>query len=141
VHFPAGTPPRTAMYWRGPVLSDFDGEAWSRDHSLARLAVPEVKPLGRTWTYEATLEPTARRDIVQLDVAVRPPPGTRFNGDRVAASPEPLDSLFSFTGWRCPRSATRARPSARANGRRRRPTRARSPSASSRGCARTSSTP
>ena len=30
-HFIGATPPREQMYWRGPVLVDFDGEAWTRD--------------------------------------------------------------------------------------------------------------
>jgi hypothetical protein len=29
--FIGGTPPRKQMYWRGPVLMHFDGEAWTRD--------------------------------------------------------------------------------------------------------------
>jgi hypothetical protein len=98
VHFPGGAPPRRFMYWRGPVLTDYDGEAWQRNVWLERLGVPEVVPAGRRWTYEATMEPTARHDIVQLDVALEAPPGTRFNADRVAVTGDSLDSLFSFTG-------------------------------------------
>ena len=34
VRFLGPAPPRAQMYWRGPVLTRFDGEAWTRGYDL-----------------------------------------------------------------------------------------------------------
>jgi transglutaminase-like putative cysteine protease len=101
--FPRGTPPRSQLYWRGPVLSNFDGEAWTRNRSLEYLAVPRVEPGGVPIAYELTMEPTERHDLVQLDIPLGAPPGARLNADLVAISDDPINNIVSFAGRAAPR--------------------------------------
>jgi transglutaminase-like putative cysteine protease len=101
-HFPAGPPEPDQMYWRGPVLSDYDGEAWSRNVTLERLPTPGIRPIGQTVAYEVTLEPTERRDLVLLDLPISAPVGSRLNADRVAVSGEPVDELRHYVGRSAP---------------------------------------
>jgi len=42
------------LYWRGPVLADFDGRAWR--HEVERPGPPPARALGRTLDYSVTLE-------------------------------------------------------------------------------------
>jgi transglutaminase-like putative cysteine protease len=59
VRFPAGTPPHEAFYFRGPVLSAFDGREWTR--TRLRFGLPDdppPEPRGRGWRYEMTIEPS-----------------------------------------------------------------------------------
>jgi transglutaminase-like putative cysteine protease len=79
VKFDGAAPPQQDLYFRGPVLSTFDGREWrplqprlgSRTSILARGAQLEVS--GEPVRYEVTLEPTNRPWIMVLDAAVRPP--------------------------------------------------------------------
>ncbi|MBX3644025.1 MAG: DUF3488 domain-containing transglutaminase family protein [Rubrivivax sp.] len=61
VRFDGPPPPPEAMYFRGPVLSRFDGRDWTRQASSAPLAAPqraELQLQGRPLRYEMTLEPS-----------------------------------------------------------------------------------
>jgi transglutaminase-like putative cysteine protease len=90
------------MYWRGPVLSDYDGEAWSRNHYLERLPLPPAQSAGPPIRYEVTLEPTDRHDLVLLDLPIAAPPGSKLNGDRVAVNEQRIETLLSYTGTSSP---------------------------------------
>jgi transglutaminase-like putative cysteine protease len=66
-------PPPSALYWRGPVLWDFDGRTWQ-----TRLAVP-LNPLrgearGMPLSYTITLEPHHQRWLFLLGLPNRLPP-------------------------------------------------------------------
>jgi transglutaminase-like putative cysteine protease len=59
--FDGPVPPRDRMYWRGPVLSRFDGREWHRGEALFSRGVPAPAQLRLTGTpvaYEMTLEPS-----------------------------------------------------------------------------------
>jgi transglutaminase-like putative cysteine protease len=61
VRFVGNVPPPTALYFRGPVLSPFDGLEWSRQ-PLRTPAPPrlraDVQTLGAPVRYELTIEPS-----------------------------------------------------------------------------------
>jgi hypothetical protein len=59
IRFPDRVPPPEAMYFRGPVLSDFDGREWTRQAERpGRPVVPaDLQLLGAPVPYEMTLEP------------------------------------------------------------------------------------
>ena len=63
-------PPQRELYFRGPVLSRFDGREWTFEPSQvpARLQVQ-----GEPVRYEVTLEPNHRPWLLTLDVAAEPP--------------------------------------------------------------------
>ena len=104
VTFPRGAPPRYQLYWRGPVLSDFDGQAWTRNVWLERLPVPTIEAQGVPIPYELTMEPTERRDLVQLDVPIGAPPNARLNADLIAISDDAVNNVISYSGRAAPRA-------------------------------------
>lgn len=62
-----GPPPAPRdRYWRGPVLSDFDGYTWSA--AASRLLRPPVEFIGTPLEYRVTLEPHRRRWLFALDM-------------------------------------------------------------------------
>jgi transglutaminase-like putative cysteine protease len=67
VRFDGDPPARPLRYWRGPVLSEFDGYTWSRgdSHYFFR---PRVSYAGTPVDYTITLEPTGQAMIFALDM-------------------------------------------------------------------------
>jgi transglutaminase-like putative cysteine protease len=56
VRFDGPVPPLQALYWRGPVLSDFDGHTWTP--RAARETLPPLQLNGTGVRYEMRLEPS-----------------------------------------------------------------------------------
>lgn len=104
VRFIGRTPPRTDMYWRGPVLTQFDGEAWTRDPSAQHMPAPSLAARGPSVRYELTLEPTERRDLLVLDLPGNAPASSSLNGELTAVTPEPINNLVRYTGIAHPRA-------------------------------------
>jgi protein-glutamine gamma-glutamyltransferase len=92
----AGTPPRAReLYWRGPVLHDFDGRTWRRRRTP--FMPRDVTAMGATYQYELMLEPHQRRWIFALDVPTRWPAGRVMRGsDFQLWSEAPISTLSSF---------------------------------------------
>lgn len=113
--FAGPTPPREALYWRGPVLVDFDGRTWTQQNEFDAWPVPRVEASATRWMYELEVEPTDRRQLVALDVPLAAPEGARLTRD---LSPRALRPLSALTRWRMAASPPRAfeaelRPAAR----------------------------
>lgn len=60
-------PLREQMYWRGPVLWDFDGRTWKRGHN-ATLQAPRLEDAGMPLDYVVTLEPHNKLWLFALDI-------------------------------------------------------------------------
>lgn len=76
IRFEGPPPPQKDLYFRGPVLSSFDGRNWQplRARSPLNDSLPaNLQVAGTPVNYEVTLEPTRRRWLLLLDAAVRPP--------------------------------------------------------------------
>ncbi|HSV44240.1 MAG TPA: DUF3488 and transglutaminase-like domain-containing protein, partial [Ramlibacter sp.] len=80
VKWEGNPPPQSTLYFRGPVLGDFDGREWRP--LLARLMSrfppprivdPQLAGFGTPVRYELTLEPHNRPWLLTLDAAVTPP--------------------------------------------------------------------
>jgi transglutaminase-like putative cysteine protease len=80
VKFQGPTPRQSDLYWRGPVLTHFDGREWRPLFARLGTRFPNIAP-GRTSVqafgapvrYQVTLEPHNRPWLLVLDAAVRPP--------------------------------------------------------------------
>ena len=93
-----GPPPTPSqMYWRGPVLWNFDGRTWTAEKRLQDLPPAPATHAARSWDYEMTLEPTETRQMVALDLPTQIPDGTRLGLDYGLEAPRPLATL---TRWR-----------------------------------------
>ena len=80
VAFESQIPNSNQLYWRGPVLWDFDGVRWT----APRLPAPlqhEYLPLGVSINYTVTVEPHSRRWLFALDLPARTPPRSIMTND------------------------------------------------------------
>lgn len=100
--FIGATPPREQMYWRGPVLMNFDGEAWTRDVSAGQAFAPGITATAPPIKYQVMLEPTERRDLLMLDLPLSTPPEARLNGELTAVTDEPVNNLLRYNGESAP---------------------------------------
>lgn len=67
VTFNGKAPSRDQMYWRGPVLWDFDGTTWKRGRN-ATLQRPALSDTSLPVDYTVTLEPNNKRWLFVLDM-------------------------------------------------------------------------
>jgi len=95
--FFGATPGPSQMYWRGPVLWDFDGRSWTQPRWREGIAPAEARAGPVTWDYEVEIEPTDRRQLVALDLPLAAPEGSRLSLDHGLYAARPLASL---TRWR-----------------------------------------
>ncbi len=76
VRFAGATPPQSAMYFRGPVLSSFNGRDWQplRANLPGRLQLPaNLQVSGAETRYEVSLEPNNRPWVILLDAVPAKP--------------------------------------------------------------------
>ena len=74
VRFSGNPPPPSQRYWRGLVLSEFDGYTWYRGGAQA-IRRPAVDLDGAPVDYTVTLEPTGQRMLFALDMVQEPTSG------------------------------------------------------------------
>ncbi|MCG8371568.1 MAG: DUF3488 and transglutaminase-like domain-containing protein [Proteobacteria bacterium] len=69
VSFDGPVPAPGDRYWRGLVLTNFNGRTWSGpEPNISRTARGEIRPRGEAVRYEITLEPTHRQWVFALDM-------------------------------------------------------------------------
>ncbi|HRQ65750.1 MAG TPA: DUF3488 and transglutaminase-like domain-containing protein, partial [Xanthomonadaceae bacterium] len=84
-------PPRGQRFWRGPVLWDFDGRAWTRlNYLFNNIEAAEIEARGPPLRYVLTMQPTEQPWVLALDVPVSVPGSLRLSADQVMRSPRPL---------------------------------------------------
>jgi transglutaminase-like putative cysteine protease len=89
-------PPRTALYWRGPVLNDFDGFTWRRARGRVYHAEP-LQRLGPAYRYHVTLEPTDQPWLFALDTVDASPRRDMFlSHDRQLSGLGPITVTTSY---------------------------------------------
>jgi len=112
VRFHGAPPPRETLYWRGPVLHEFDGHAWRRGPERLRLRAP-LEPLGAPVRYQVTLEPSQRRWWFALERPERAPAGRVFlTYDDQLVGTEPVAEPLSYEAVSYLRSRSPAPPPA-----------------------------
>ncbi|TYK67675.1 DUF3488 domain-containing protein [Comamonas sp. Z3] len=82
-------PPANTLYFRGPVLSQFDGRNWQADPVLDAMAMPQLRVSGEPVRYQMLIEPSKRRWLTLLDAArAEPqiPPGASVGRLRMSSS-------------------------------------------------------
>ncbi|WP_427911569.1 transglutaminaseTgpA domain-containing protein [Ramlibacter sp. MMS24-I3-19] len=107
VRFDGPPPPGPLMYFRGPVLSSFDGREWrplvSRPGADAAALLPPVRlqAFGPEVRYTVTLEANNRPWLPVLDAAIQPPaaPGLEAvpGGELQWSSRRPVTDLLRYT--------------------------------------------
>jgi transglutaminase-like putative cysteine protease len=96
VRFADQAPPLEELYWRGPVLHDFDGRTWRRAEGVYHARQP-LQYLGAPYHYHVSLEPSPHRWWFALDTPIQPPPGRALlTYDNQLIGAEPLTQALGF---------------------------------------------
>jgi protein-glutamine gamma-glutamyltransferase len=107
VKFEGPPPEQRDLYFRGPVLSQFDGREWqpllarlSQRFPPPRLGDPQLAGFGKPVRYQVTLEPSNRPWLLTLDAAIAPPiaPGlhTAMTSELQWVSSRPVVDLLRY---------------------------------------------
>jgi protein-glutamine gamma-glutamyltransferase len=95
-------PEQSQLYFRGPVLAQFDGREWTALPRWGRggQGTPNLRVSGEPVRYEVTLEPNNRPWLLTLDAAQKPPevPGLEILGtpDLQWISNRPVTDLLRY---------------------------------------------
>jgi protein-glutamine gamma-glutamyltransferase len=75
VRFDGALPPSDQLYWRGPVLSRFDGREWFRSENFARALQqpPRLEVRGAPLAYTMTIEPSQLSMLPLLEATAEAP--------------------------------------------------------------------
>lgn len=85
-----GLPPANArLYWRGPVMDEYDGRAW-KPAFLGKVAPAKIEARGDSLAYELTLEPHNQRWLLALDLPTALPPDSFMSARMQAMTTEPV---------------------------------------------------
>ncbi|MET4575179.1 DUF3488 and transglutaminase-like domain-containing protein [Ottowia thiooxydans] len=103
VRFESNRPRQSELYFRGPVLSRFDGAEWTMaDSSFAPpLPAGDLQVSGEPVRYETTLEPNNRPWLLTLDVAPNAPAlprsvNARLTSDLQWLASRPVTDLLRY---------------------------------------------
>ncbi len=94
--FQGAEPERTQLYWRGPVLWDFDGRTWTRPPWAAARPAAALTDARAVFEYEITLEPSDRRFLFALDLPIDNLPGGRLGADLSPYAEQPVRDLTRY---------------------------------------------
>jgi len=83
VEFDGPVPPSNARYWRGPVLTDYDGRRWSVNPRLVEARPATAK--GDALDYTVMLQPHRQRWLFALDQATSLPMSSTTNDQSTQA--------------------------------------------------------
>ncbi len=96
VRFEGARPAREALYWRGPVLHEFDGQTWRRGAEAAHLP-QRLEYRGAPVRYRVSLAPTRRRYWFALDVpAHTAAPRVALTDDYLLLGSDPINEPVSY---------------------------------------------
>jgi transglutaminase-like putative cysteine protease len=91
-----GPPPRREqMYWRGPVLWNFDGRTWTAGKTLRGIA-PHFTATSQPIDYSVTLEPHNKTWLFTLDVPDKISAPARVTADFQVLSTEPVTARLRY---------------------------------------------
>ncbi|MEW6691072.1 MAG: DUF3488 and transglutaminase-like domain-containing protein, partial [Pseudomonadota bacterium] len=94
VEFEGQLPRRALLYWRGPVLWDFDGRTWRvGSPGFAELEPPRG---GARHDYAVLIEAHNRNWLFALEAAARVPPGARYLDDGQLVTLAPLRARMRY---------------------------------------------
>lgn len=94
VAFTSAVPPPKELYWRGPVLWDFDGRTWSAPRHV--YGEPQYQAAAQPLEYEVTIEPHSKRWLFALEMPARVPPGARVSADFQLISDTPVTNRLRY---------------------------------------------
>jgi transglutaminase-like putative cysteine protease len=95
VEFRSPIPQSRNMYWRGPVLWDFDGRTWTVPRVVSR-GPPKLEPASPAVEYTVTVEPHNQHWLFALDVPDLVPPRAIATSDFQLRSITPVVTRLRY---------------------------------------------
>jgi transglutaminase-like putative cysteine protease len=96
VKFSGPAPKPDQLYWRGPVLWNFNGRTWSAPPP-GQVNVPATyRALGGRVNYTVTMEPDGKRWLFALDLPARIPPASIITPDYQILHQTPLTQRMRY---------------------------------------------
>ncbi|HEX6829742.1 MAG TPA: DUF3488 domain-containing protein, partial [Burkholderiales bacterium] len=89
-------PPPTLMYWRGPVLVDYDGKTW-RMPRIGFATRPDLEVSGPPIRYEVTLEPHNKPWMFALEMPAARPRNSSFSTEFQLLAMRPVRERTRYT--------------------------------------------
>lgn len=99
--FDGTSPDKAQRYWRGPVLTDFDGRRWQAPRTPT-LTEPTYAPQGRALRYTLTLEPHNRAWLLALDYPGAGIENARYTPDYQVLSTQPVRQRLRYAATAYP---------------------------------------
>ncbi len=98
VKFQGIIPRSSELYWRGPVLWNFDGKTWHGNLFSVDLE-PEPRPdeSKAVWKYTVQLEPNERHWLFSLDYPATTPFNSRITSDFQILRRQPVTQLLQYS--------------------------------------------
>ena len=95
VNFDGDIPKPDQLYWRGPVLWQFDGKTWSPGQKFSQDSL-QYETQGKPVQYAVTLEPHNNHWLFALDLPASLPPESTASGDYQVLSRAPVKSRIRY---------------------------------------------
>lgn len=96
--FKGRIPTHENLYWRGPVMWDFDGSAWRSDNQSRRVRILTAgMPAERITEVKITLQPYAHRWLFALDAPIRRVPMGYLTSNHELRALKPPDEVIQYT--------------------------------------------
>jgi transglutaminase-like putative cysteine protease len=97
VRFDSAPPGTFALYWRGPVMDDFDGRKWTQWQARQSGTAGLPKRTGAPIDYEVTLEPHGQRWLLALETPLAwDARGARLSANGQLLHDKPIDRRMSY---------------------------------------------
>ncbi len=93
--FEGAPPPQRFLYWRGPVLWDFDGRTWRAGPAILTPYSPPESG-GPSYKYGVVLEPHNREWLFALETAATLPERARFTADGQVLAQFPVRNRMRY---------------------------------------------
>ena len=96
VNFEDSIPEQGLLYWRGPVMVDYNRGSWrqAKHYVLKRM---NIRDAGMPVRYTVTLEPHGKHWLFGLDMPVRIIPGSYMSSEYQFTSKKPINDLKRYT--------------------------------------------
>ncbi len=95
VDFTAPIPASGQLYWRGPVMWEFDGRTWRAGESPG-VPADSIQTTGDPIRYSVTLEAHETHWLFALDVPAQVVDGSRLTGDLQMIAARPVRNRFRY---------------------------------------------
>jgi hypothetical protein len=97
VQFHSPPPGPLNLYWRGPVLSDFDGRTWTiGGASTTAFGGTQHETTSPAIRYSVTIEPHYQRWLFAIDLPIAAPPDAQLANDYQLISQRPIRNRMRY---------------------------------------------